>query len=103
MNNSRLPAPKHDGPIRCSGCGRPMKQCTDYINRAHADRIPWDQRFPWYCVDTDLMARVAKALPEFTQAFEPEGLKPEAFDAYGATVMTLDGFDKTGWQKLYTL
>jgi transaldolase len=54
-------------------------------------------------IDMDLMARVAKALPEFTQAFDPEGLKPEGFDAYGATVMTLDGFDKTGWQKLYTL
>ena len=54
-------------------------------------------------IDTDLMARVARALPEFTQAFEPDGLKPDAFDAYGATVMTLDGFDKTGWQKLYTL
>jgi transaldolase len=54
-------------------------------------------------IDMDLMARVAKALPEFTQAFDPDALKPEGFDAYGATVMTLDGFDKTGWQKLYTL
>jgi transaldolase len=53
--------------------------------------------------DADALARVAKALPEFTRAYDPAGLKPEEFDAFGATVMTLDGFDKTGWQKLYTL
>ena len=54
-------------------------------------------------VDPDALARVAKALPEFKLAYEPEGLRPEEFDAFGATVMTLDGFDKTGWQKLRTL
>ena len=54
-------------------------------------------------VDTDAIERVSRALPEFKLAFDPEGLKPEQFDTYGATVMTLDGFDKTGWQKLYTL
>ena len=54
-------------------------------------------------IDTDLIARVAKALPEFRQAYEPDGLAPEEFDAFGATVMTLDSFDKSGWQKLYTL
>lgn len=54
-------------------------------------------------VDTDSIARVSRALPEFNQAFDPEGLKPDEFDTYGGTVMTLDGFDKTGWQKLYTL
>ena len=53
--------------------------------------------------DTDCLARVARALPEFSLAFDPEGLKPEQFDTFGATLMTLDGFDKTGWQKLYTL
>jgi len=54
-------------------------------------------------IDTNSIARVARALPEFKLAYEPEGLQPEQFDAFGATVMTLDGFDKTGWQKLYTL
>ena len=54
-------------------------------------------------VDTDSIARVARALPEFNQAFDPEGLRPEEFDTFGATVMTLDAFDKTGWQKLYPL
>jgi len=54
-------------------------------------------------VDEDSIARVTKALPEFALAYEPDGLKLEEFDAYGGTVMTLNGFDKTGWQKLYTL
>jgi transaldolase len=54
-------------------------------------------------VDPDAIARVAKALPEFALAYEPEGLRPEEFDAFGATAMTLDGFDKSGWQKLLTL
>ncbi len=54
-------------------------------------------------IDTDLIERVARALPEFAQAWEPEGIKPADFDRFGATVMTLDGFDKTGWQRLYTL
>ena len=53
--------------------------------------------------DLDCLARVARALPEFSLAFDPEGLKPQEFDTFGATLMTLDGFDKTGWQKLYTL
>jgi len=54
-------------------------------------------------VDLDCVARVARALPEFKLAYEPEGLKPVDFDAFAATVMTLDAFDKNGWQKLYTL
>ena len=54
-------------------------------------------------VDTEAVDRVARALPEFKLAFDPDGLKIDAFDAFGGTVMTLDGFDKTGWQKLYSL
>ncbi|HCM28254.1 MAG: hypothetical protein A2Z99_01790 [Treponema sp. GWB1_62_6] len=54
-------------------------------------------------VDADSLERVARALPEFGLAYSPDGLAPAEFDAYGGTVMTLDGFDKTGWQKLRTL
>lgn len=54
-------------------------------------------------VDPNAIARVAAALPEFVQAYEPEGLTLSAFDTFGATVMTLTGFDVTGWQKLRTL
>lgn len=54
-------------------------------------------------VDMDTVERVARALPEFGRAYDPAGLEPEEFDSFGATVMTLDGFDKNGWQKLYAL
>jgi transaldolase len=54
-------------------------------------------------VDKAAVDRVLKALPEFAKAYEPDGMKPEEFDTYGGVVMTLDGFDKTGWQKLLAL
>lgn len=54
-------------------------------------------------VAPSLIERVSRALPEFARAYDPNGLKPEEFGTFGATAMTLDGFDKTGWQKLRTL
>ena len=54
-------------------------------------------------LNTDAVERVAKALPEFVQAYEPDGLTLNDFDSYGAVVMTLNGFDKEGWQKLISL
>ena len=53
--------------------------------------------------DPALLEKVVRALPEFRLAYELDALKPEEFGKFGATVMTLDGFDKTGWQKLLTL
>lgn len=54
-------------------------------------------------VDALAVRRVYEALPEFAQAYEPDGLTIQEFDAFGATTMTLEGFDVTGWQKLRTL
>ncbi len=54
-------------------------------------------------VDEAILARVAKVIPEFIRAYVPDGLAPAEFDAYGATKMTLEGFDVSGWQKLLTL
>lgn len=54
-------------------------------------------------VDKAALDRVAKALPEFTQALEPGAIPVGEFDFHGGTVMTLQGFDLTGWQKLLTL
>jgi transaldolase len=54
-------------------------------------------------VDPEALQRVSKAFPEFTLAYEPEALDVKDFEAYGATAMTLEGFDVTGWQKLLTL
>ncbi len=47
--------------------------------------------------------RVASKMPEFIQSYEPDALKPADFDHFGSVVMTLDGFDVTGWQKLVGL
>lgn len=54
-------------------------------------------------VDQAALDRVAKALPEFTLALEPGAIPVGEFDFHGGTVMTLQGFDLTGWQKLLTL
>jgi len=54
-------------------------------------------------VDEKTVAKVLKSLPEFKRAYEPDGMSLEDFGEFGATRMTLDGFDKTGWQKLLAL
>lgn len=40
------------------------------------------------------------ALPEFIKAYEPSGLRPEEFIAYGATNRTLAQFCFAGWDRL---
>jgi transaldolase len=47
--------------------------------------------------------KVIHNFPEFRMAYEPDGMTIEDFDDFGATKLTLDGFDKTGWQKLLAL
>ncbi|MFV0351270.1 MAG: transaldolase family protein [Oscillospiraceae bacterium] len=54
-------------------------------------------------VNEEAVERVAKAIPEFVLAYDPAALSIDEFDLYGANVMTLDGFDVSGWQKLVTL
>ena len=54
-------------------------------------------------VDDEIIKRVGEAFPEFLQAYEPDGMTEDEFDTFGAVLMTLDGFDVTGWQKLITL
>lgn len=53
-------------------------------------------------VDEDAVKRVSDKIPEFSPAYEPQGLRVEQFDGYGAVGMTLDGFDQ-GWRKLVAL
>ena len=36
--------------------------------------------------------KTLKSIPEFVRAYEPDGMSPEEFDTYGATVRTLRGF-----------
>ena len=46
-------------------------------------------------IDEPVAPRIMETLlsiPEFVRAYEPDGMKPEEFDTYGATVRTLRGF-----------
>jgi transaldolase len=54
-------------------------------------------------VDEKAVERVLKAFPEFRKAYEPDGMTIDEFDTFGGVIMTLDGFNKSGWQKLLAL
>jgi len=54
-------------------------------------------------VDAAALERVEKAFPEFRKAYEIDGMGIDEFDSFGALTMTLDNFDKNGWQKLLLL
>ncbi len=43
-------------------------------------------------VDPAIVAELTELIPDFGRAYEPDGLAPEAFDTYGATVRTLRQF-----------
>ena len=40
------------------------------------------------------------ALPEFLRAYDPDGMTPKEFIAYGATQRTLSQFSAAGWKLL---
>lgn len=40
------------------------------------------------------------SMPEFTKAYEPDGMAPEDFIAFGATQKTLSQFSEVGWKAL---
>lgn len=40
------------------------------------------------------------AMPEFVRSYEPDGMRPEEFIAYGATQRTLSQFNEVGWAML---
>jgi len=47
------------------------------------------------CIDVPVAPEIMKTLqsiPEFVRAYEPDGMTPEEFDTFGATVRTLRGF-----------
>jgi transaldolase len=50
-------------------------------------------------VDPDVVRRLS-SMPEFTKAYEPDGLAPADFIAYGATQRTLSQFVEVGWKLL---
>ncbi|MHB1357458.1 MAG: transaldolase family protein [Anaerolineae bacterium] len=52
-------------------------------------------------VAEDVLARL-NTLPEFVRAYEPGGLKPAEFAAFGLTQRTISSFIETGWLPLET-
>ncbi len=53
-------------------------------------------------VDAKAIDRLQK-MPEFVRSYEPDGMRPEEFMAFGATQKTLSQFDQVGWSRLETL
>ena len=53
-------------------------------------------------VDPRLTAQLQKHFPDFNRAYEPDGMKPEEFESYGATVRTLTQF-LGGYDKMISL
>jgi transaldolase len=50
-------------------------------------------------VPPEVIGRLSK-LPEFVRAYEPEGMAPREFVAYGVTQRTLAQFSEVGWRLL---
>jgi transaldolase len=50
-------------------------------------------------VDPGALARLRR-MPEFVRSFEPDGMAPEEFMAFGATQRTLTQFNEVGWALL---
>lgn len=52
-------------------------------------------------IGADVIERLRR-LPEFVRAYEPDGMKPEEFMAFGLTQRTLTQFLEAGWRPLET-
>ncbi len=70
----------------------PYQEMLVSDNLAHEERI--NQPIP-----ADVIERLC-ALPDFVRAYEPDGMAPEDFIAYGVTQRTLCQFYEAGWKLL---
>ena len=50
-------------------------------------------------IDSEVIERLSR-IPEFVRAYDPEGMMPGGFLAYGATEKTLSQFYEDGWRRL---
>ena len=51
-----------------------------------------ERRLPRIAEPVPRIMKTLLSIPEFVRAYEPDGMTPEEFDTYGATVRTLRGF-----------
>jgi transaldolase len=75
-----------------------MSIAPPYQQMLISEQLPFEQRID-NPVPQDVIERLS-ALPEFVRAYEPDGMKPEEFIAYGVTQKTLSQFYEGGWKLL---
>jgi transaldolase len=77
-----------------------MSIAPPYQEMLLSSDLPQEER-----IDMDIAGDVIErlsTLPEFVKAYEPDGMKPEEFIAYGVTQKTLAQFYEGGWKLLET-
>ncbi|MCH7917649.1 MAG: transaldolase family protein [Planctomycetes bacterium] len=75
-----------------------MSIAPSYQEQLVSPDLPHEERMD-VPIDEDVIERLA-TLPEFIQAYEPEGMKPPEFITYGVTQKTLAQFYESGWKLL---
>ena len=63
--------------------------------------VPREQRIE-QPIAPDVIQRLC-TITEFVRAYEPDGMSPEEFIAFGVTQRTLSQFSEVGWSQLYPL
>jgi transaldolase len=63
-----------------------------------SEDIPREERID-LDIPSDVIERLSQ-LPEFVRAYDPQGMTPQEFIAYGVTQKTLAQFYETGWKRL---
>jgi transaldolase len=75
-----------------------MSIAPPYQELLLSEELPYEER-----IDAEIAGGVIErlsTLPEFVRAYEPDGMKPEEFIAYGVTQKTLAQFYEGGWKLL---
>jgi len=75
-----------------------MSIAPPYQEMLLSDKLAREERIK-EPIPGDVIERLC-ALPEFVRAYEPDGMPPEDFIAYGVTQRTLSQFYEAGWKLL---
>ena len=84
--------------IELAGAEAIMSIAPKYQEILLSEDLPREER-----INADIDAEVVERLsqiPEFVRAYDPEGMMPRDFIAYGATQKTLTQFYEVGWRLL---
>jgi transaldolase len=75
-----------------------MSIAPPYQEMLLSEELPCEERID-SPIPSDVIGRLS-TLQEFVQAYEPDGMKPKDFIAYGVTQKTLAQFHEGGWKLL---